>query len=140
MIKWFIITITVLLGIIVALAWQLKSVSAPSAPSSTQSVVTSSPLLANAQTLSEPQVRDLFHKRGCVNCHDSQNTLVGPSFTAIAERYQMNEHAQDILLTSLRQGSQGKWGDIHVMPMNTEAAVSDSEANAMISWILASSK
>jgi len=105
------------------------SSDAPLAENQTQDLLVSSPL-------SETQVKDFFLKRGCVNCHDSKNTLLGPAFHDIAERNQNDVSAKETLLKSLRQGSQGKWGELQVMPALSEQALSDIEAKAMIQWIL----
>lgn len=134
MLKWFILTVAVLLSIIGVLGWRLANVSALRIDTSV-----AQPLLTNevqaAHAFTEAQVKDLFHKRGCVNCHDSKNTLVGPPFNAIAERYEADLHAGDTLLTSLREGSKGKWGAA-AMPSYTPQSVSSAEAEAMLEWIL----
>jgi cytochrome c len=88
-----------------------------------------------AGTLAPEEIKDLFLARGCVNCHDVHNLLVGPSFAAIAERYRGEPQAETVLLASLRQGSQGLWG-AEAMPVHRVGQISDEEAEAMVRWIL----
>ena len=132
MIKWFVATIIVLLGVIAVLGWRLNMVTSVS----TERPSSPAAQFISDQTFSEARVKDLFHMRGCVNCHDSRNTLLGPSFLDIAERYHQDASARDTLITSLRQGSQGKWGTVHSMPIHTKASLSDAEAKVMIDWML----
>ena len=123
-----------MLSIIAILAWRLTIVTR-NAPIISASDISVSELVS-ATSVTGADVKDLFHKRGCVNCHDSQNTLLGPSFFDIADRYMTDAEAKNILLTSIRKGSQGKWGSMHSMPIHTKASLSDAEADAMIRWML----
>ena len=143
MLKWFILTVVVLLSIIGVLVWRLSLVSSQVAKPVAQKITQSDSQkvdaqLINPQTFTKAQVKDLFHKRGCVNCHDSQNTLVGPPFNAIAKQYEADAEARATLFNSLRSGSAGKWGEVHSMPGHNEQSVSDAEATAMINWLLES--
>jgi len=96
-------------------------------------------------SFSPEEVKGFFHKFGCTNCHDIRNTLVGPSFTAIAERYRGEKDAEEKLYKSVREGSQGRWYDPtsttiygirRVMPPQDEKRVPDAELRAMVRWIL----
>lgn len=89
-----------------------------------------------APTLSDEEVKGLFLGRGCVNCHDVDRSLVGPSFVAVAERYAGLPDAEATLFASLREGSLGRWGS-GAMPVQRAGKVSDAEAAAMVAWILA---
>lgn len=80
--------------------------------------------------------KELVFKRGCTNCHDLKNTLVGPSFEAIAERYHQDQDAADSLFLSLRQGSSGKWSSAMAMPTQPIERVNDEEAIAILDWVL----
>ncbi len=95
--------------------------------------------------LSPEATQDLFLKKGCTNCHDVRNPLVGPSFEAIAARYQNDPDAARKLFQSIRRGSRGKWYDPEattaygirrVMPAIDRKKVSDAELRAMVRWIL----
>jgi cytochrome c len=89
-----------------------------------------------AAALTEAEIKDLFLGNGCISCHDVENTLVGPPFVAIAERYGDRPEAEALLVTSLREGSQGSWGN-EAMPLQRVEKIGDAEAAAMVRWILA---
>lgn len=85
---------------------------------------------------SADEVKGLFLSRGCVGCHDVRRPLVGPAFVAVAERYADLPDAESVLLASLREGSQARWG-AGAMPMQRAGKLGDDEAIAMVRWILA---
>jgi len=96
-------------------------------------------------TFTPEEVKNIFHKKGCVNCHDIRNPLVGPPFEAIAERYASDPEAEEKLVRSIREGSEGRWfgpdattiyGIKKVMPANDRERLSDAEVRAMVRWIL----
>jgi cytochrome c len=111
------------------LAWR-----SPRAPDASPDALSEAP--SEAAALSEAEVKDLFLGSGCVSCHDVENTLVGPPFVAIAERYGDRPDAEALLLTRLREGSQGRWG-AEAMPLQRVGKIGDAEASAMMRWILA---
>lgn len=85
--------------------------------------------------LSEEQVKAMFHNRGCTNCHDMTGPLVGPPIVAIAERYRDQPGAVQQLMRSVREGSQGTWGDTP-MPMQPVQRVDDEDLEELLRWVL----
>lgn len=74
----------------------------------------------------------IFKSNSCVACHAIDSQLVGPAFTAIAEKYADEEGAAATLANHIQNGSQGRWG---AMPMGPNA-VTEQEANTLAEWIL----
>lgn len=68
----------------------------------------------------------------CINCHDFNSTLIGPSFRKIAKTYQ-GKNIMGTLVQRVRDGSVGVWGGT-VMPSHKE--ISDAEIAKMVQWIL----
>jgi cytochrome c len=87
---------------------------------------------ANAST-------DLAKKNTCMGCHAMDRKVVGPSYKAIANRYQSQPRAKmvDTLATKIRLGGGGAWGVV-VMPANTK--ISEADAKKLAEWILDSNK
>jgi len=79
---------------------------------------------------------EMFKTSDCGTCHKRTETLVGPSFVAIAERYL---NAADTTITSLAhtviKGSTGKW-QTSVAPMPPHPALQEADAIAMVKYIL----
>lgn len=74
----------------------------------------------------------MIQEKACVACHATDVKLVGPAFSAVAERYAEQDDAVEILSNSILNGSEGKWGDIP-MPPN---AVSEEGATFLAEWIM----
>jgi cytochrome c len=82
---------------------------------------------------------DLAKKNTCMGCHAMDRKVVGPSYKAIATRYQSQPRAQmvDTLANKIRLGGGGVWGVV-VMPANTK--ISEADAKKLAEWILDSNK
>jgi cytochrome c len=82
---------------------------------------------------------DLAKKNTCMGCHAMDRKVVGPSYKAIATRYQSQPRAQmvDTLANKIRLGGGGAWGVV-VMPANTK--ISEADAKKLAEWILDSNK
>jgi cytochrome c len=78
---------------------------------------------------------DLAKKNTCSGCHAVDRKVVGPSYKAIAARYQSQPRAQmvETLATKIRLGGGGVWGVV-VMPGNTK--ISEADAKKLAEWIL----
>jgi len=84
---------------------------------------------ASAQTVG----LDLAKANNCMSCHRVDRKVVGPGFSAIAERFAGNSDAAEYLANSILNGSRQKWGPV---PMPRQAHVSHEDALAIAQWIL----
>lgn len=95
-------------------------------------IITAAVLLAPAWVHADTDVQFARSKQ-CLACHQVDTQRVGPSFTAIAERYAGVPAALQYLAGTIRDGSRGKWGAI---PMPAQAQVSVTDATRLATWIL----
>lgn len=79
----------------------------------------------------------LARSKACMACHAIDKKQVGPAFSDIALRYRGSDSAEALLVTKIRQGGTGAWGQV---PMAPNPQVSDGEARALVRWILAMQK
>lgn len=85
-------------------------------------------------TVSEKQdLLSLAKKSNCLSCHGTKNKVVGPGFNAIAAKYKNDKNAKAALVSKVKKGTSGVWGDI---PMPAQTAVSDADIQALVNWIL----
>ncbi|MFD2201681.1 PQQ-dependent sugar dehydrogenase [Shivajiella indica] len=77
--------------------------------------------------------KGLIQKSNCLSCHLEDKKLVGPSFRDIAERYQKNPKAMDLLSKGIMEGGSGKWGDITMPP---QPMLNSQEVSQIIDYIL----
>lgn len=92
-------------------------------------------LLAAAAALAPALARAteaLAEQHACLNCHQVDRKLVGPSFKAVAEKYRGRDDAAELLLAKISRGGAGVWGTVP-MPAMT---LPPDDARAIISWVL----
>lgn len=77
---------------------------------------------------------DLADKSACLNCHQVEKKMVGPSFNDIAAKYKDRKDAQAYMAEKIVKGSTGVWGAI---PMPANAQLKAEDAKALAAWIAA---
>ena len=92
-------------------------------------------LPAFADAADAPQsLSALAAKQHCDECHAVQEVRIGPSFLAVALRYQADRAAaEERLARKIINGGAGNWGNI---PMVANERVSLEDARAIARWIL----
>ena len=76
---------------------------------------------------------DLLMKNNCLACHNVNQTVVGPSFKAVANKYRGQADAADKLAKKIRAGGSGVWG---AMPMPAHPQISDVDAKKLATYVL----
>ena len=75
----------------------------------------------------------LLQKNNCLACHNVNQTVVGPSFKAVANKYRGQADATDKLAKKIRAGGAGVWG---TMPMPAHPQISESDAKKLAAHVL----
>lgn len=89
-------------------------------------------------TVSAPvSVAALAKSKACLTCHGVDKRVVGPSFREIAARYKGVAGIEAKLQDKLKRGAEGAWGSV---PMPPNPDLPESDARALVKWILAGSK
>lgn len=73
----------------------------------------------------------MAQSKGCLNCHNVQNKIIGPAFVEVAKKYQ-GQDVKKQLVEKVQKGGGGVWGSMP-MPPN---AVTPEEADKLVSWVL----
>lgn len=76
---------------------------------------------------------ELAKASGCYSCHANADKVVGPAFSAIAEKYAGDKDAAAALAQSIQNGSKGKWGRI---PMPGHPSLSAGDLKTLSTWVL----
>jgi len=76
---------------------------------------------------------ELLKKSGCMACHAMDRKIVGPAFSAVAERYRGDPGAAAKLASKVKAGGAGEWGPV---PMPPNSAVSDADARTLVAYVL----
>lgn len=93
----------------------------------------SAPADVTASEVALPKGQVLIESSDCQTCHHVKNTLVGPSYTAIANKYESSAETTSYLTSKIKLGGSGVWGDT---PMLAHPALSDEDAAEMVSYIM----
>jgi cytochrome c len=90
------------------------------------------------QATAEPDGLARMRKSDCLACHGVDQASVGPSYVAVAQRYQGRTDAMRHLVTKIATGGSGVWGE-RVMPPHPTLSEDDRRAMAQYILSLASS-
>jgi cytochrome c len=80
-----------------------------------------------------PSAESLARAKNCLACHRLDKPLVGPAYRDVANRYRRDPSAIARLAAKVQSGGVGAWGPI---PMPANRQVTDTEARALVAWIL----
>lgn len=75
----------------------------------------------------------LIEGSDCRTCHKNDAKLIGPSYKDVAKKYPNTPDNVKMLAEKVIQGGQGNWGEI---PMTAHPGISQSDAEAMVTYIL----
>ncbi len=76
---------------------------------------------------------ELAKQKNCLNCHQAERKIVGPSWRDIAKRYGQTANADAALAVKIRAGGSGAWG---VVPMPANPSLNADEAQLLARWVL----
>jgi cytochrome c len=86
------------------------------------------------EAVADAQTASILKVSGCVNCHAQSEQIVGPAFDAVRKKYDAQQGALDLLVSKVRLGGTGVWGQV-AMPPNPQ--ISDTDLRLVLKAILA---
>ncbi|GAA4500307.1 hypothetical protein GCM10023172_20330 [Hymenobacter ginsengisoli] len=69
----------------------------------------------------------------CASCHRERDKLLGPAYTAVAQKYPATPANITMLSQHIIKGGAGHWGDIAMTP---HPGLSESDSKEMVRYIL----
>lgn len=75
----------------------------------------------------------LISQNDCLTCHREDTTLVGPSYSAVAEKYAAQSNVPDTLAQKIIKGGSGNWGEAVMTP---HPNLSEADAKLMVAYIM----
>lgn len=76
---------------------------------------------------------ELAKINGCLSCHAMKEKVVGPAYSAVAEKYKDDKDAVPSLVQSIQRGSKGKWGRT---PMPSHDTMSQADLKTLAVWVM----
>jgi cytochrome c len=77
--------------------------------------------------------QELLKDKACLSCHQLDKKVVGPAYKDVAAKYKARKDAEAYLVSKIKGGSTGVWGQI---PMPPNGTVNDEEAHTLAKFIL----
>ncbi len=79
-----------------------------------------------------PQGESIAKGSDCFSCHATDQKIVGPAFTAVAEKFAGQANAEATLSQAIVNGHVGTWGSV---PMPAHPQLSSAQISEIVSWI-----
>jgi cytochrome c len=76
---------------------------------------------------------EVLAKNDCLTCHKVEETLTGPSYRDVANKYAGVDTAVAYLSEKIIKGGMGVWGSVMMVP---HPGISQADAEAMVKYIL----
>ena len=94
---------------------------------------------SNASDGSTSDARAIAAKSGCMGCHTVSNSVYGPAWKLVSERYQGVPNARELLIANIRSGSAGQWDQVtggKRMPPQ-QGSINDEDLEVLVDYIIA---
>jgi cytochrome c len=88
---------------------------------------------APASSGNEAKALAIAHGSDCFSCHAVDRKVIGPAFTDVAKKYAGKPGAETMLVTAVKQGHVGTWGNV---PMPPHPQLKDAQIEQVVAWIL----
>jgi cytochrome c len=75
----------------------------------------------------------LMASADCASCHRERDKLLGPAYTAVAQKYPATPANVNMLAAKVIKGGSGNWGDIAMTP---HPGLSETDAREMVRYVL----
>ncbi|MBP9674195.1 MAG: c-type cytochrome [Bacteriovoracaceae bacterium] len=104
--------------------------------------------MTHAMALTPEEANTLIKRSGCIACHDTEKSKIGPSYKEVANRYRDTSKVSYLsgktpatfLKEKVRSGSMKdkRWSDKYkgMMTPNPVSRISDADLEAVIKYIL----
>ena len=76
---------------------------------------------------------ELIGASDCTTCHAIDKKIIGPAYVDVAKKYENTQTVIDTLVSKIKKGGMGNWGNI---PMTPHPDLSDADAQEMVKYIL----
>lgn len=80
-----------------------------------------------------PEGLQLIAKSDCKTCHNKNLQTIGPSYTAIAQKYKNTPENNKLLSTKVKNGGSGIWGEQMMTP---HPDLAEEDINKMVAYIM----
>lgn len=99
----------------------------------TSATVTEPTAPAGGGAIANEKGLELIGSSDCTTCHGIDKKIIGPAYVDVANKYENTPAVIDTLVSKIKKGGMGNWGNI---PMTPHPDLSDADAQEMVKYIL----
>lgn len=77
---------------------------------------------------------ELAKKSGCLACHSVEKKVIGPAWKDVAAKYKGDASMKDKLVSKVKKGGKGAWGQVPMPPYSPR--VSDGDIEKLVDFVL----
>lgn len=86
-----------------------------------------------AGTVANERGLELIGASDCTTCHAIDKKIIGPSYVDVANKYENTPAVVDTLISKVKNGGMGNWGNIAMTP---HPDLPESDIREMVNYIL----
>jgi cytochrome c len=101
------------------------------APDTTATIPAPAP--AGDATAASDRGLELIGGSDCMACHAIDRKVIGPAYKDVANKYENTPVVVDTLISKIKKGGMGKWGNIAMTP---HPDLPEADAREMVKYIL----
>ena len=75
----------------------------------------------------------LIGSSDCMTCHAIDRKVIGPAYKDVAKKYEDTKAVEDTLVSKVKHGGSGNWGNIAMLP---HPDLAEEDARIMVKYIL----
>jgi cytochrome c len=88
---------------------------------------------AGGATIANERGLELIGASDCTTCHAIDKKVIGPAYVDVANKYENTPAVVDSLVSKIKNGGMGKWGNIAMTP---HPDLPDEDAREMVKYIM----
>jgi cytochrome c len=101
-------------------------------PKPVDTTATPAPPAAGADMANQKGL-ELIGASDCMTCHELDKKKIGPAYSEVAKKYEATDAIIDTLVSKVKHGGSGNWGNI---PMTPHPDLPEADAKEMVKYIL----
>jgi cytochrome c len=102
-------------------------------PADSAAAATTDPAAGGAPVIANEKGLELIGASDCTTCHAIDRKVIGPAYVDVAKKYENTEAVVDTLVSKIKHGGSGNWGQIAMTP---HPATPDADIREMVKYIL----
>lgn len=102
-------------------------------PATSTDTAATAPTTSGTPEVANQKGLELIGANDCMTCHAIDKKVIGPAYIEVAKKYDNTEAVVDTLVSKIKHGGKGNWGEIAMTP---HPDLPEADAKEMVKYIL----